>query len=70
MAQDKKEHDTRWPIADRPNATHERAELDPQVQDQLGKVFRNCCDGLIKQPIPEKFVSLLAKLEAKRREEK
>lgn len=82
MAQDKKEPDTNWPIPDKPSeaqelknleslsATHQSAELDPHIQDQLGRVFRNCCDDPIMQPICEKFVALLAKLEAKTREEK
>lgn len=41
--------------------------LDLKVQEQLGKVFRAYCDDLIHQPVPEKFVVLLAKLEAKQR---
>ena len=44
--------------------------LDPKVQDQLGRLFRTYCDDLIHQPIPDKFVVLLAKLEAKQREKK
>lgn len=48
----------------------ETGTLDPKVQEQLGRVFRTYCDDLIHQPIPAKFVVLLAKLEAKQRERK
>lgn len=48
----------------------EAVSLDVQVQEQLGKVFRAYCDELVHQPIPDKFVVLLAKLEAKQREKK
>jgi len=44
--------------------------LDPNIQAQLGRVFRAYCDDLIHQPIPDKFTVLLAKLEAKQREKK
>ncbi|MGJ0621579.1 MAG: NepR family anti-sigma factor [Methylocystis sp.] len=44
--------------------------LDPKIQAQLGRVFRAYCDDLIRQPIPDKFTVLLAKLEAKQREKK
>jgi hypothetical protein len=33
-------------------------------------VLRSFCEDLIHQPIPDKFVVLLAKLEAKQREKK
>ena len=44
--------------------------LDPKVQEQLGRVFRTFCDDLIHQPIPDKLVVLLARLEAKQRDKK
>lgn len=44
--------------------------LEPQIQEQLGRVLRSFCDDLIQQPIPDKFVVLLAQLEAKQREKK
>lgn len=44
--------------------------LDPKVQEQLGRVFRSYCEDLLHQPIPDKFVVLLAKLEARQREKK
>ncbi len=46
------------------------AFLEPQIQEQLGRVLRSFCDDLIQQPIPDKFVVLLAQLEAKQREKK
>lgn len=44
--------------------------LDLNIQDQLGKVFRSFCDDLIQQPMPDKLLVLLARLEAKQREKK
>ncbi len=44
--------------------------LEPHIQEQLGRVLRSFCDDLIHQPIPDKFVVLLAQLEAKQREKK
>jgi hypothetical protein len=48
----------------------ESACLEPHIQEQLGRVFRSFCDDLIQQPIPDKFVVLLARLEARQREKK
>jgi hypothetical protein len=48
----------------------EPAFLEPHIQEQLGRVLRSFCEDLIHQPIPDKFVVLLAKLEAKQREKK
>lgn len=48
----------------------EAAFLEPHIQEQLGRVLRTFCDDLIHQPIPDKFVVLLAQLEAKQRERK
>jgi hypothetical protein len=48
----------------------ETAFLEPHIQEQLGRVLRSFCDDLIRQPIPDKFVMLLAQLEAKQREKK
>ncbi|GLI91408.1 NepR family anti-sigma factor [Methylocystis echinoides] len=44
--------------------------LEPHIQEQLGRVLRSFCDDLVQQPIPDKFVMLLAQLEAKQREKK
>jgi hypothetical protein len=48
----------------------EAAFLEPHIQEQLGRVLRSFCDDLVQQPIPDKFVVLLAQLEAKQREKK
>ncbi|MDE2579788.1 MAG: hypothetical protein KGL46_13370 [Hyphomicrobiales bacterium] len=45
----------------------EDAALDPKIQEQLGRTFRAYCDDLIAEPIPDTFLVLLAKLEAKER---
>ncbi len=46
------------------------AFLEPHIQEQLGRVLRSFCDDLGQQPSPDKFVVLLAQLEAKQREKK
>ncbi len=55
---------------DDPAEAPEAAFLEPQIQEQLGRVLRSFCDDLIHQPIPDKFAVLLAQLEAKQREKK
>lgn len=49
---------------------HTAPALDPKIQEQLGKVFRSFCDDLVQQPVPDKLLVLLARLEAKQREKK
>jgi len=39
--------------------------LDARTQEKLGKIFRSYCDDLINEPVPDTFLVLLAKLEAK-----
>ncbi|WP_457798338.1 NepR family anti-sigma factor [Methylocystis sp. S23] len=58
------------PLDDEPIDGAEVAFLEPHIQEQLGRVLRSFCDDLIHQPIPDKFVVLLAQLEAKQREKK
>lgn len=41
--------------------------LDGRVQEKLGEIFRDYCKSLIEQPIPDEFLVLLAKIEAKER---
>jgi Anti-sigma factor NepR len=57
-------------LGDDPIDAMEGAILEPHIQEQLGRVLRSFCDDLIHQPIPDKFVVLLAQLEAKQREKK
>jgi hypothetical protein len=45
----------------------EQIALDPKIQEELGRIFQSYCDDLVKQPIPDRFVALLAQLEAKER---
>ncbi len=80
MAQGKEQEDGKMPTAvdiaesrrheDEPVDGAEVAFLEPHIQEQLGRVLRSFCDDLVHQPIPDKFVVLLAQLEAKQREKK
>lgn len=44
-------------------------ELDPKVQVALGEALQAHYDDLVKSPIPDRFLVLLAELEAKERRE-
>lgn len=39
--------------------------LDPKVQDSIGRSLKAHYDDLVNSPIPDKFLVLLAQLEAK-----
>ncbi|TAK48441.1 MAG: hypothetical protein EPO23_07350 [Xanthobacteraceae bacterium] len=41
--------------------------LDAKIQDVLGRAFRAYSADIIHEPIPEKFLQLLAQLDAKER---
>jgi hypothetical protein len=41
------------------------ATLDPKIQDALGRSLKAHYDDLVKAPIPDRFLVLLAELEAK-----
>lgn len=41
--------------------------LDPKIQDAIGRSLKAHYDDLINAPIPDKFLVLLAELEAKER---
>ncbi|MDP3546827.1 MAG: NepR family anti-sigma factor [Phreatobacter sp.] len=41
--------------------------LDPRIQDAIGKSLKAHYDDLIKAPMPDRFLVLLAELEAKER---
>lgn len=45
--------------------SQETATLDPRIQEALGKALRAYCDDIVMAPIPDKFLVLLAQLEAK-----
>jgi hypothetical protein len=41
--------------------------LDPRIQEAIGKSLKAHYDDLIKAPVPDRFLVLLAELEAKER---
>lgn len=42
--------------------------LDAQIQQQLGRILSQYTQDLLSQPVPDSFLALLAKLEARERE--
>ena len=55
------------PTPDRPRPTPDRkpAMLDRTVQVQIGRMLREHFAGVAGEPVPERFIALLAELEAK-----
>jgi hypothetical protein len=55
--------------ADRVGASHVSGavELDPKIQEALGRALKAHYDDLVSAPIPDRFLVLLAELEAKER---
>lgn len=45
--------------APRPGQPH----IDPRIQHEIGKHLRAHYDDLVSEPVPDKFMELLAKLE-------
>ena len=43
------------------------AALDPRIQEVLGKALRAYCSDIVSAPIPDRFMVLLAQLEASER---
>jgi len=43
------------------------AELDPKIQEALGRALKAHYEDLVNAPIPDRFRVLLAELEAKER---
>ncbi|PTM51838.1 NepR family anti-sigma factor [Phreatobacter oligotrophus] len=41
--------------------------LDPRIQEAIGKSLKAHYDDLVKAPVPDRFLVLLAELEAKER---
>jgi hypothetical protein len=37
--------------------------IDPRIQNEIGKHLRAAYDDVINEPVPEKFIELLEKLE-------
>lgn len=43
----------------------EPPELDPRIQGAIGRALQSHYDELVREPIPDRFLVLLAELEAK-----
>lgn len=41
------------------------AQLEPRVQEKLGRMLQQHYDDLVAAPVPDQFLVLLAELEAK-----
>lgn len=39
------------------------AAIDPRIQNEIGKHLRAVYDGVINEPVPDKFMKLLEELE-------
>ncbi|MDQ0391457.1 NepR family anti-sigma factor [Labrys monachus] len=52
------------------NGQEDDITLDHRIQDVLGKALRAYSQDIVSEPIPDKFLALLALLEAKEREAK
>ena len=48
----------------------EPAALDPRIQAVLGKALRAMSQDIVAEPVPDKFLALLAKLESREHGEK
>jgi hypothetical protein len=53
-----------------PTEADDAVTIDPRVQLELGRALRAYTDDIINAPIPAKFLSLLARLEAEERRSK
>lgn len=47
----------------------EELQIDEHIQRRIGTKLRSYYDELLNEPIPEKFVELLVKLDEKERQE-
>lgn len=47
----------------------EALQIDEHIQRRIGTKLRSYYDELLNEPIPEKFVELLVKLDEKERQE-
>lgn len=47
------------------DASAPKVELDPRVQDIIGRSLKAHFDDIIAAPMPDRFLMLLAELEAK-----
>jgi hypothetical protein len=49
------------------NAAEIQVHLDYAVQEVIGSALKDYCNDIIHAPVPDKFLALLAKLEAEER---
>ena len=49
--------------ADSAGKTGERGQIDPRIQNEIGKHLRAVYDDVINEPVPSKFMDLLEQLE-------
>lgn len=49
------------------SGTDADSALDPQIQAEIGRHLRNIYQAVLEQPVPERFVELLADLEQQER---
>lgn len=52
-----------------PGNVEEDSQIDEHIQRRIGAKLRNYYDELLNEPIPEKFIELLVKLDEKERKE-
>jgi hypothetical protein len=58
-------------VLTQPNTEADEASaLNPAVQDHIGQYLRHLYDSIAQEPVPDRFVELLADLERKQRERK
>ena len=50
---------------DEMDAVQQSPQLDRQAQARIGEQLRSMYDDLLKQPVPDRFVELLRKLDSK-----
>jgi hypothetical protein len=52
-----------------PGMAEEDTQIDELIQRRIGAKLRSYYDELLNEPIPEKFIELLVKLDEKERKE-
>ncbi len=57
-------------VADADPAAEEVVRLDPHIQAVIGKALRAHYEDILRMPIPDSMLVLLAELEAKERQTK
>jgi|APMI01.1.fsa_nt_gi hypothetical protein len=52
---------------DAPPSEHPPRKLDPKVDAMIGAKLRGYYDGLVAEPVPDRILELIAKLDARER---